>query len=152
MTQSWVREKNGYTNREDPERFRRGLGRTFPFLQQLTVAFQSAGVPLLLGTDVGIPVIVAGTSVHDELEELVAAGLTPEQALATATRNPARFLGLADGGTVEVGKRADLLLLGADPLLDIRNSRSITGVVVAGRFLDVEALDGLLAASARPSQ
>jgi imidazolonepropionase-like amidohydrolase len=152
MTQSWVREKNGYTNREDPERFRRSVARTYPFLQQLTAAFQAAGVPLLLGTDVGIPAIVAGTSTHDELEELVAAGLTPEQALATGTSTAARFLGIADGGTVEVGKRADLLLLGADPLLDIRNSRSIAGVVVAGRFLDVAALDGLLAASASPPQ
>jgi imidazolonepropionase-like amidohydrolase len=150
MTQSWARDKNGYTNREDPERFRRGVTRTFPFLQELTAAFRASGVPLLLGTDVGIPVIVAGTSAHDELEELVAAGLTPEQALAAATSHAARFLGLADAGTVEAGKRADLLLLGADPLADIRNSRRIEGVVVAGRYLDLATLDGMLPATPSP--
>jgi hypothetical protein len=146
MTQSWVREKNGYMNRDDPERFRRGVVRTFPFLQQLTAAFQAAGVPLLVGTDTGIPVIVAGTSVHDELAELVTAGLTAEQALAAATSNAARFLRDAEGGTLEVGKRADLVLLRDDPLREIGNSRSIEGVVVAGRYLDVAALDALLGA------
>jgi imidazolonepropionase-like amidohydrolase len=146
MTQSWVREKNGYMNRDDPERFRRGVVRTFPFLQQLTAAFQAAGVPLLVGTDTGIPVIVAGTSVHDELAELVTAGLTAEQALAAATSNAARFLRDAEGGTLEVGERADLVLLRDDPLREIGNSRSIEGVVVAGRYLDVAALDALLGA------
>jgi imidazolonepropionase-like amidohydrolase len=144
MTQSWVREKNGYTNREDPERFRRTLARTYPFLRELTAAFQRAGVPLLVGTDTGIPVIVAGTSVHDELAELVAAGLSTEQALQAATRNAARFLGDSEAGTIEVGKRADLVLLRADPLRDIGNSRTVEGVVLAGRYLDLAALDGLV--------
>ena len=147
MTDSWQRARNGYTNRENPERFRRALTRTFPFLQELTAAFQAAGVPLLAGTDVGIPVIVAGTSLHNELEELVAAGLTPEQAIATATTTAANFLGRTDIGSIEEGKRADLVLLRKNPLETISNTRTIEAVAVGGKWLDRKALDRLLAGS-----
>ena len=77
-----------------------------------------------------------GFSLHRELESLVAAGLTPYQALAAATRNPAEFLhALSEWGTIEAGKRADLVLLSANPLEDIRNTTKIEGVSIGGRWL-----------------
>jgi imidazolonepropionase-like amidohydrolase len=76
----------------------------------------------------------------------VDAGLTPLQALQAATRNPARFLGREkDLGTIETGKLADLVLLGADPLADIRNTTHIEGVVADGRFYDRVSIESLLA-------
>ena len=87
-----------------------------------------------------------GFSVHDELALLVEAGLTPMEALQSATRNPARYFDrLADLGTVESGKIADLVLLDADPLQDIRNTQRIGAVVTRGRLLDGAALRKLLA-------
>jgi imidazolonepropionase-like amidohydrolase len=105
-----------------------------------------AGVGLLAGTDLGAPYILPGFSLHRELELLVAAGLTPLQALQTATLNPARFLGKeADLGTIEKGKLADLVLLGADPLEDIRNTKKIDAVVANGAYLTKDQLQGMLA-------
>jgi len=92
---------------------------------------------LLAGTDCGVPGVLPGSSLHDELGLLVDAGLSPAEALAAATVNPAHFLGqLADAGTIEVGKRADLLLLDGDPLADIGNTTQITEVILGGRLLD----------------
>jgi 8-hydroxy-5-deazaflavin:NADPH oxidoreductase len=110
-----------------------------------------AGVRILAGTDAGDDAyIFAGSSLHDELELLVEAGLTPLQALQTATLNPARFLGrTTDLGTVTAGKLADLVLLDANPLEDIRNTRRIRAVVLNGRYLDRPVLDGLLADAER---
>jgi imidazolonepropionase-like amidohydrolase len=103
-----------------------------------------AGVGLLAGTDVGVEYIYPGFSLHDELELLVEAGLSPAEALQTATVNPARFLGLTDSiGRIERGQRADLVLLDANPLTRIRNTRRIAGVVAAGRWFSREALDRL---------
>jgi imidazolonepropionase-like amidohydrolase len=86
-----------------------------------------------------------GFSLHDELELLVRAGLTPLEALQAATRNPARYFGrLKDLGTVEAGKLADLVLLEADPLADIRNTRRITAVVAGGRLLPQATLRKML--------
>jgi imidazolonepropionase-like amidohydrolase len=105
-----------------------------------------AGVPMLAGTDTPAGVgVIPGASLHHELERFVAAGLTPMEALQTATLNPARFLGrLNEMGTVEAGKVADLVLLDADPTVDIRNTRRIAGVVAAGRYLSRRDLDGML--------
>jgi Amidohydrolase family len=108
-----------------------------------------AGVPMMAGTDVGNPFLLPGFSLHDELAAFVRAGLTPGEALKTATYNPAKYLGMLDRlGTVEKGKFADLVLLDANPLGDIRNTRKIRAVVVNGRYLDRAALDRLLAAAA----
>lgn len=106
-----------------------------------------AGVAMMAGTDIGAPLLVPGFSLHDELALLVsAAGLTPLQALQAATLTPARVLGLADSlGSVEAGKIADLVLLDANPLEDIRNTRRIHAVVANGRLLDRTTLDRLLA-------
>lgn len=104
-----------------------------------------AGVGILAGSDQGAPYIYAGFSLHDELELLVEAGLSPLDALRTATLNPAQFLGVHDSlGTVEPGQIADLVLLEANPLEDIGSTRRIAGVVLNGRFLDRAELSTLL--------
>jgi hypothetical protein len=109
-----------------------------------------AGVPFMAGSDVGNPYVFPGFSLHDELVLLVEAGLTPIQALQTATRNPAEFLGLLDSlGTVEQGKIADLVLLDANPLEDIRNTQKIRAVVANGRLYRRADLDRLLAKGER---
>jgi imidazolonepropionase-like amidohydrolase len=103
----------------------------------LVRALYDAGAPLLAGTDAGIDVVPPGSALAGELEELVAAGLPPAAALRAATVNPARFLGVtAELGTVEVGKRADLVLLHGDPLADISRVRAPLGVVLRGRWLN----------------
>ncbi|HVQ73999.1 MAG TPA: amidohydrolase family protein, partial [Candidatus Binatia bacterium] len=80
-----------------------------------------------------------------ELEQLVAAGLTPWEALETATVNPARFLGEEEhGGSVGEGRRADLVLLDADPLADIRNTARIAAVIVGGRLIERPELDAMV--------
>ena len=108
-----------------------------------------AGVPMMAGTDVGNPFLLPGFSVHDELTTFVQAGLTPGEALKTATYNPARFLGMLDRlGTVEKGKLADLVLLDANPLKDIHNTQKIHAVVLNGRYFDRHALEKLLADAA----
>jgi amidohydrolase family protein len=105
-----------------------------------------AGVMLLAGTDVGVPFQVPGFSLHVELERLVEAGLTPLQALQAATLNPARVLKMTDSlGTIEAGKLADLVLIDASPLDDIRNTRKIQAVIANGRLYRRTDLDQLLA-------
>jgi imidazolonepropionase-like amidohydrolase len=104
-----------------------------------------AGVPILAGTDTAAGVrVYPGFSLHDELELLVKAGLPPMAALQSATLNAGKYLGLANTGTVEVGKRADLVLLDADPLEKISNTRKIESVVLAGRYFSRADLDQLL--------
>ena len=119
----------------------------------MVVALHRAGVALLAGTDVGNPFLVPGLSLHTELELLVQAGLTPLVALQAATIEPARFLQATDSlGTVAPGMLADLVLLDANPLDDISNTRGIHGVVTGGRYLDRETLDALIASASRSSR
>jgi len=90
--------------------------------------------------------LVPGFCLHDELEWLTKAGFSPLEALQTATVNPARFLGReASQGTVEVGKRADLVMLDADPLVDIRNTAGITAVIIRGKLVTKPTLDFMIA-------
>ena len=104
-----------------------------------------AGVPILAGTDTAAGVrVYPGFSLHDELELLVRAGLTPMEALQAATLNAGEYLDLADTGTIEKGKRADLVLLDSNPLVDIKNTRTIQSVVLAGRYFSRTDLDHLL--------
>jgi imidazolonepropionase-like amidohydrolase len=108
---------------------------------------QQAGVPFISGTDTPAGVdVLPGISLHLELQRFVAAGFTPMQALQTATINPAQFLDkLGDFGTVEKGKIADLVLLDANPLDDIANTRKINSVFANGRYFSRTQLDRMQA-------
>jgi serine-type D-Ala-D-Ala carboxypeptidase/endopeptidase len=107
-----------------------------------------AGVTLLAATDVGVPLQVPGISLHRQLLRLTEAGLTPLEALRTATLNPARVLGLTESlGTIEVGKLADLVLLDSSPLADIRNTQRIRAVIADGQLYRRVDLDRFLAAA-----
>ncbi len=114
--------------------------------RKLILALHEAGAGLLLGSDAPQVFNVPGFAIHRELEYLVAAGLTPYEALRTGTVNPAEFFGQHRVfGTVETGKEADLVLLDANPLADIGNASRIQGVMLRGRWLDREDLDEILA-------
>jgi hypothetical protein len=117
---------------------------SFEEMMRITREAHEAGVRFLAGTDSGGPYLYYGFSLHDELGLLVDAGFTPLQALRAATRDAAEFLGLEDTGTIESGKRADLVLLDANPLADIHNTQKIDAVILGGKLLDRHALDGLL--------
>lgn len=109
---------------------------------------QRVGVPLLAGSDTGASNedTFPGFSLQDELIYLVQAGLTPMEALQCATLNATTWLGQRDSlGTIESGKLADLVLLDANPLQDIRNIRKVRAVVFNGKLLDRDQLDRMLA-------
>lgn len=135
---------NKHNQGTNPERVAR-LERMMDFNRRLVKAFKAAGVPIVAGTDAGSSGVVWGFSLHDEIELLVEAGLTPEEALSSATKLPATWLGIGDKvGTVAAGKHADLLLLDANPLSDITNTRKIAGVFVNGRWLERVTIDAML--------
>ena len=118
------------------------------FQQDIAIvrAMHAGHVPLLAGTDTPNPYTYPGFSLHEELELLVSAGLSPMEALQTATLRAAEFLGIEHFfGSVEEGKIANLVLLDANPLDDIRNTRRVRAVVLRGHFLDRAKLDELLA-------
>lgn len=110
-------------------------------------AMHKAGVRLMPGTDVGVLLIYPGYSLHDELQLLVKyVGLTPMEAIISATRYPAEFFGMQNTlGTIEKGKIADLILLDANPLDDISNTQRIAAVVLNGRYLSKESRERMLA-------
>jgi predicted amidohydrolase YtcJ len=130
--------------------WRARLERTVPADSAVVAAFFSLprtgeahrlGVRVMAGTDAPIAYLVPGLALHDELALLVRAGLTPMQALRAATYEPAAYLGALDSlGTVRPGRAADLVLLRADPLADIRNTRRIEAVIARGRVVDRDAL------------
>jgi imidazolonepropionase-like amidohydrolase len=118
--------------------------------QKLIKALHAGGAGLLLGSDAPQIYNVPGFSTHRELHSLVAAGLTPYQALETGTRNVAVFFGtLPKTGTIAVGKRADLVLLDANPLIDVRNTTRRAGVMLGGRWLPKAAIETRLAVIAK---
>ena len=104
-------------------------------------SLHEAGARILVGTDTPNPYVVPGESVHDELFNLVSAGLTPIEALAAATSSPAEYLERHDSGCIRVGCRAELVMLDENPLFDINATRGITGIVIGGRWYPAEALD-----------
>jgi imidazolonepropionase-like amidohydrolase len=120
------------------------------FDRWILVRLHQAGIPLLLGTDSGTGGmgIVPGFSIHDELRILVENGFSPYESIATGTANAAavieRMVGEGDFGAIEVGKRADLLLVNRNPLEDVSAIRDLRGVMAAGRWYSREALDQMI--------
>jgi imidazolonepropionase-like amidohydrolase len=112
--------------------------------EAVTLAMQRAGVTLVTGTDAAY-LHPPGFSLHDELDMLVEAGLTPAEALRAGTFNCAKLFPSLDAGAVAPGKRADLVLLNGNPITDIRNAHDIHAVVLRGRVLNRVALDRALA-------
>ena len=144
LQSKWL-TSNNYNKNATPTSLAR-LDRMQSFNKQLVKACKDVGVPIVAGTDAGSSGVVWGFSLHDELALLVEAGLTPEEALASATRLPAAWLGIDSiVGSVEVGKCADLVLLDESPLTDIHNTTKIAGVFVNGRWLDASDIATLLA-------
>jgi imidazolonepropionase-like amidohydrolase len=132
--------------RSTPPDFAARMGALYVIHSDLVGQINKAGVQMLAGTDCPNPYVYPGFSLHEELGLLVRSGLTPAEALRTATINPARFLGLTDSlGTVATGKVADLVLLDANPLDDIANTKRIRAVIRGGHLLDRKALNQLLA-------
>jgi imidazolonepropionase-like amidohydrolase len=112
---------------------------------RMTAAIHAAGGRIMAGSDAPEWFLMTGFTLHRELESLVAAGLSPYAALEAATRTPAEWIALPGRtGTVAVGAPADLVLLDANPLEDIRNTQRIHAVMLGGRYLDRAALDGLI--------
>lgn len=111
----------------------------------MTGKLHRAGVPFMAGTDTAAGIyVMPGFSLHDELANFAEAGFTPMEALQTATSNPAKFMGRTDAGKIAPNCVADLVLLNANPLDDIRNTQKIEAVIANGRLFDRAALDRLL--------
>jgi hypothetical protein len=143
--QWWRPEKNFFARYRTPDYivFRKRL---WEKELSLVGAMHRAGVPFMTGTDLSGAYVFPGFSVHHELELFVQAGFTPLEALQAATRNPAIYLGeLSSSGTIEKGKIANLVLLDANPLVDIRNTQRIQAVFLNGKYLSRSDLDHLLA-------
>jgi hypothetical protein len=151
-----IRGYNAQPPMSDTEELRKRLVET---RARLLRSLYGEGVPILAGTDLSPwPGAFPGWALHDELVHLVVAGLTPQDALRAATLNPARYLNATDSlGTIARRRRADLVLLDANPFADIRNTRRVHAVFLNGRYLNRAALDTLLvrgraAAAAVPEQ
>jgi imidazolonepropionase-like amidohydrolase len=130
-----------------PER-RAYFDRAWPVALKHLREMREAGVRIMAGSDVAVLNVFPGASLHEELRLFVdSVGMSPMEALASATRKPAEWLGLGDSvGTIESGKVADLVLLDADPLADITNTRRVAAVVLRGKLFRRGDLDALLSA------
>jgi Amidohydrolase family len=153
----FIASKFAPANNTYVQRFKKETAKGFfaraDLLSKLVKGLRDAGVRLLAGTDTPVPSVVPGFSLHDELRELVSAGLTPYEALRTATANPAEFLRTDKFGIVSVGKAADLILVDQNPLTDVTNASRRTGVMTRGRWYPEDELrkmlDGMAASYAQ---
>jgi len=137
----WALETNWYNYTGSEPFFPAYLANQNKLLPMLN----KAGVKLMSGTDTTLSYLTPGFSLHQELKVMVDVGLSPYDVLRTSTYNPALFLGeLDEFGTIEEGKRADLVLLDANPLEDIAKTRQISGVMVQGRYFDKSDLGLML--------
>jgi imidazolonepropionase-like amidohydrolase len=123
--------------------------RTYAILQRSLAKLHAAGVRIILGPDTGLEDHFFGYAEQKELELMADAGMTPSAVIVAATSRPAEFLGLADAGSLAPGKRADFLVLEANPLDDIRNTRRIARMYLAGAEVDRLALKTSLMKGAR---
>ncbi len=140
----WVKFKNTYSKRQDfqPE----ATKALVELRRELTKELHDSGAKIVLGSDAPQFFNVPGFSLHREMEMMVNAGLTPYEVLVTGTRNPSLYFETPEEfGTIEPGKRADLILLNANPLEDISNTHKIQAVIVKGKYYNREALDKRLA-------
>ncbi len=136
----WAPPNNRYLGaNERPElgaRMAKRGERNLDFMRRLVKSMYEAGVPVVTGTDALNPMSMPGFAIHDELAELVGVGLPPWEALRASTVRPSEFMDTSgEWGTVTVGLWGDLVLLSADPLEDISNTREIEGVMRRGRWL-----------------
>jgi imidazolonepropionase-like amidohydrolase len=132
----------------DPAQAERNA-RNYAILKQSVAKLGAAGAHVILGCDTGLEDHFFGYAEQKELELMVQAGMTPSQVIVAATSRAAEYLGLADRGLVAVGKRADLLVLDGNPLDDIRNTRRIAKLYLAGGEVDRAALKASLMTAAR---
>lgn len=133
---NWVNAKTSYqTNPNFSKERAEALVR---IRRRLIAECQKAGVPLLLGSDAPQVFNVPGFSIHHELRYLVDAGLTPYEALRTGTVNVAQYLNQPDAGVIKTGNVSDLVLLGGNPLADIRQTQAIEGVMIGTNWLSAE--------------
>jgi imidazolonepropionase-like amidohydrolase len=141
----WWKPENGLLSKYRTPEYIAMKKREYAKMLEEVHRAQTLGLRLLAGTDITIPYTYPGFSLHDELKLFVEAGLSPMQALETATTNPALFLGLSKTwGRVEPGYTANLVLLTADPSADISNTEKIDAVILNGKFLDRTQLDQML--------
>ncbi len=145
LLQSKWQVANNYNKMNSPENIIK-FDKKVKFHLLLVKACKEIGVPIVAGTDAGVSGVVAGFSLHDELSLLVKAGLTTEEALASATILSAQWLGIDKiVGTIEANKLADLVLLDENPLVDIKNAKKIAGVFINGKWLEKVKLNSQLA-------
>jgi len=140
--EEWLPDNNPYAGRD--ETWIKRNERMYPFLVRLTRAMNDAGVVLMTGTDASVPGSVPGFALHDELDELIAAGISPYDALRSVTSNPGTWthehLGTPGYGRIAAGQRADLVLVETNPLEDLKTLRQPRAVVARGRWLDGDDL------------
>lgn len=151
VVEEWLPANNRYRDRSREEL--PAFAGMFLIQQHLVRRMHEAGVRMMAGSDAPANAAVShGFAIHDELAEMVAAGLTPYEALRAATYNPAEWLGrLDETGAIERGKRADLVLLDANPLQDIGATRAIRGVMIRGRWMPRREIEATLQTLRRPS-
>ena len=146
-TEVAVRIRNSFFGRDAAEVARRQQG--YAILQRSLARLAAAGAGIILGPDTGLEDQIFGHAEQKELGLMVEAGMTPPQVIVAATSRAAQFIGLPDRGTLAPGKRADLLVLDANPLDDIRNTRRIARLYIAGAEVDRAALRASLTRGAR---
>jgi imidazolonepropionase-like amidohydrolase len=144
LTQSKWLNANRYNKMSSPKTITK-FENYVKFNNLLVKTCKAAGVPIVAGTDASTSGVAFGFAMHDELELLVKAGLTNEEALSSATRLPALWLGIETiVGTIEISKKADLILLDENPLVDIKNTKKIAGVFINGYWLDKKKINAIL--------
>ena len=140
---SCLPKNNGYLSPHFQEpKTRERLAKYFEFMKKLTLSFHNAGVPMSVGTDARAACTVPGVSFHEEMDELIGAGLSTPDVLRMATLEGAKAMRMdAQIGTIDAGKTADLVVLDANPLENIANTRRVSGVMAQGVWLSKTTLD-----------